>query len=181
MHLLLNGAPHWKAIYAFGPMDSIMTKLRRAKQEIKERAEVEEVLRAAHVGRLGTCVEGEPYIVPLSFVYDDGRIWFHGALEGKKMEQIAENPQVCFEVDESVLVPGGDSCGYSFNYRSVVINGVARIIQNPEGRLKALISLGEKYAPGKGNELTSERLATFKSLAVVEIEIEEMTGKKNPA
>ena len=91
-----------------------MTKLRRAKQEIKERAEVEEVLRAAHVGRLGTCVEGEPYIVPLSFVYDDGRILFHGALEGKKMEQIAENPRVCFEVDESVLVPGGTGASSAY-------------------------------------------------------------------
>ncbi len=158
-----------------------MTQLNRAKQEIKERAKVEEALRAAHVGRLGTCVEGEPYIVPLSFVYDDGRILFHGALKGKKMEQIAENPRVCFEVDESVLVPGGNSCEYSFNYRSVVINGVARIIHDPERKLKALTSLGEKYAPGKGNELTSERLATFKNLAIVEIEIEEMTGKKNPA
>jgi nitroimidazol reductase NimA-like FMN-containing flavoprotein (pyridoxamine 5'-phosphate oxidase superfamily) len=158
-----------------------MTKLRRAKQEIKARAEIEEVLKVAHVGRLGTCVEGEPYIVPLSFVYDDGRIVFHGALMGKKMDQIAENPKVCFEVDESVLVSGGNSCEYSFNYRSVVINGVARIIQNPERRLNALISLGEKYAPGKGNELTSERFATFKNLAVVEIEIVEMTGKKNPA
>ena len=79
-----------------------MTGLRRKDKEIKDRAEIEEVLREAQVGRLGTSVDGQPYVVPLSFAYHDGNIIFHGAREGKKMEDIARNPRVCFEVDTGV-------------------------------------------------------------------------------
>lgn len=157
-----------------------MTKLRRAEKEIKDRSEVEEILRTAIVGRLGTCLDGEPYVVPLSFAYDGGRIVFHGPLEGKKMTDIAGNSRVCFEVDEYEIMPGRTSCEYSFKYRSVVANGVARIIQDPERRLEGLKLVVEKYAPGKSDEITPERLASFRNLAVVEIEIKEMTGKTSP-
>jgi nitroimidazol reductase NimA-like FMN-containing flavoprotein (pyridoxamine 5'-phosphate oxidase superfamily) len=157
-----------------------MTKLRRAEKEIKDRSEVEEIFRTAYVGRLGTCLDGEPYVIPLSFAYDGGRIVFHGPSEGKKMTDIAGNPRVCFEVDEYELMPGGTSCEYSFKYRSVVANGVAKVVQDPERRLEWLRFLVEKYAPGRGDEITPERLASSRNLTVVEIEIEEMTGKTSP-
>ena len=155
-------------------------KLRRAEKEIKDRSEVEEILRKALVGRLGTCIDGKPYVVPLSFAYDEDRIIFHGPSEGKKMTDIAGNSRVCFEVDEYELIPGGTSCEYSFKYRSVVANGVARVLQDPERRIEGLKLLVEKYAPGKGDEITPERLAGSRNLTIVEIEVEEITGKTSP-
>jgi nitroimidazol reductase NimA-like FMN-containing flavoprotein (pyridoxamine 5'-phosphate oxidase superfamily) len=157
-----------------------MTKLRRAEKEIKDKSEVDEILRLAYVGRLGTCLDGEPYVVPLSFAYDGCRIIFHGPVEGKKMTVIAGNPRVCFEVDEYELIPGGTSCEYSFRYRSVVAKGIARVVQDPEIRLEGLKLLVEKYAPGKSDEITKERLGSFRNLTIVEIEIKEMTGKTSP-
>lgn len=158
-----------------------MSSLRRADKEITDPTEVEAVLREAAVGRLATCVDGEPYVVPLSYVYNDGKIFFHGAAQGKKMRDLAKNNRVCFEVDISELMHANDPCDYNFRYRSVIANGTARVIQNPEEKLKALRLLIEKYAPGKAGKLTPERLFSFKSLAVVEIKIEEMTGKRSPA
>ena len=94
--------------------------MRRKDKEMGERAEVERMLRGAEVGRLATCVDDEPYVVPLSFVYRDGRIIFHGAAEGRKMENISRNPRVCFEVDEAELIPSDDPCKYNYRYRCVV-------------------------------------------------------------
>lgn len=157
-----------------------MTSLRRADKEIKDPREVEAVLREAEVGRLGTCVDGRPYVVPLSFAYRDGRILFHGAAEGKKMRDIAMNPRVCFEVDVAELLPAENPCNFNFRYRSVIANGTARVIEDEEGRIEDLKLIVEKYAPGMGDRLGVDDVERFKNLAVVEITIDEMVGKKSP-
>ncbi len=73
-----------------------MTELRRKDKEIKDKTEIEAVLREATVGRLGTSRDDVPYVVPISYVYHSGKIIIHGAKQGKKMEDIAANPRVCF-------------------------------------------------------------------------------------
>jgi nitroimidazol reductase NimA-like FMN-containing flavoprotein (pyridoxamine 5'-phosphate oxidase superfamily) len=153
--------------------------LRRKDKEMGDRVEVERLLTGAEVGRLATCVDDEPYVVPLSFVYRDGRIIVHGAAGGRKMENISRNPRVCFEVDEAELMPSDDPCKYNYRYRSVVASGRARVLEEPGARLEALRLLVEKYAPGKGGMLTTERLRGSR-LAVVEIEVDEMAGKRSP-
>jgi nitroimidazol reductase NimA-like FMN-containing flavoprotein (pyridoxamine 5'-phosphate oxidase superfamily) len=153
--------------------------MRRKDKEMGDKAEVEEMLMGAEVGRLATCVNDEPYVVPLSFVYRDGRIIVHGAAEGRRMENIARNPRVCFEVDEAELMPSDDPCKYNYRYRSVVASGRAMVIEDPGARLEALRLLVEKYAPGKGGMLTPERLRGSR-LALVEIEVYEMVGKRSP-
>lgn len=158
-----------------------MIGLRRTDKGIKKRGEVEEVLKGAEVGRLGTCVDGEPYVVPLSFVYHQGKILFHGARLGKKMENISRNPRVCFEVDTGEVIPADDPCNFNFNYRSVIANGTARILNDPGEMVEALRLLVEKYAPGMGGSLTVDKVQSFKNLTVVEITIEDMVGKKSPA
>lgn len=158
-----------------------MTSLRRADKEIKDPREVEAVLKEAEVGRLGTCVDGRPYVVPLSFAYRDGRILFHGAAEGKKMTDITRNPRVCFEVDVAELLPSENPCNFNFRYRSVIANGTARVIEDEEERIEDLKLIVEKYAPGMGDRLGVDDMERFKNLAVVEITIDEMVGKKSPA
>ncbi|MBI4006989.1 MAG: pyridoxamine 5'-phosphate oxidase family protein, partial [Planctomycetes bacterium] len=62
-----------------------MGKLRRQDKEITDKAEIEEILALAKVGRLGTCLDSIPYIIPVNFVYDGGKIFFHSAHEGRKV------------------------------------------------------------------------------------------------
>ena len=81
-----------------------MNVMHRPEKEIRDRGEIEAVLREAEVGRLGTCSGGEPYVVPLQFAYHDGRVVFHCARRGKKLENIARNPRVCFEVDSGEVI-----------------------------------------------------------------------------
>jgi nitroimidazol reductase NimA-like FMN-containing flavoprotein (pyridoxamine 5'-phosphate oxidase superfamily) len=158
-----------------------MSGMRRKEKEIAEKAVVEELLRETEVGRLATCIGEEPYVVPVNFAYYDGRIIVHGSREGRKMANIVANPRVCFEVDQSEKVEGERPCDYAFRYMSVVVQGRARVVEGDEARLAALRRLTDKYAPGKGRMLTMEDLKKYVNLAVVEVTVDSMTGKRSPA
>ena len=157
-----------------------MPGMRRKEKEITERTVIEEVLREQEVGRLATSVGDQPYVVPINYVYNDGKIIFHSHKDGTKMANIAKNPRVCFEVDSGEILRAEKSCDYSWRYMSVIVKGNVKIITDPATRLVALRRISEKYAPGKGKTLTADELAKNPQLVLAEIVIEEMTGKKSP-
>jgi hypothetical protein len=153
----------------------------RPEKEIKDRDEMELLLKTAKIGRLGTCVDGEPYVVPLSFAYHDDRIVFHCARKGKKLDNIARNPRVCFEVDTGEVVPAEEPCAFSVRYKSVIAYGAARVYTDSAKVVEALRLIVDKYAAKDlGSQITEETVLRYKNLAVVEITIDEMTGKKSP-
>ncbi len=156
----------------------IMTELRRKEKEITDKIEIEKILKCTYVGRLGTSRENIPYVVPVSFVYYNGKIIFHGAGKGMKMDNIKSNPKVCFEVDTSEIIISDNPCNYSFKYTSVIANGTANILEDPKEKLRELRRLTEKYAPGKGKMIEEENLKD--NLNVVKITIHNMKGKKSP-
>ena len=77
--------------------------MRRAEKEMKDRAAVEALLGACAVGRLGTVgPDGWPMVKPLNFAYDRGRIYFHTAKQGEKVDHIRADGRVCFAADHPV-------------------------------------------------------------------------------
>jgi nitroimidazol reductase NimA-like FMN-containing flavoprotein (pyridoxamine 5'-phosphate oxidase superfamily) len=157
-----------------------MSTMRRRDKEITEKVVIEEVLRENQVGRLGTAVDGEPYVVPMNYAYLSGRILMHTHRDGKKVYDIKRNPRVCFEVDSGEMVEGDDPCGYSWEYRSVIAHGDARIVEDPEEKLRALRVISDKYAFGKGQRLDQAKVDRFSDLVIIEVTIRDMTGKRSP-
>ena len=154
--------------------------MRRQEREMKTRKHAEEVLNRAQVGRLATVSrDGTPMIKPLNFLYRNGRIYFHSAVEGEKMDHLAFSPRVCFEVEEALgYVPASDSpCVASFLFRSVILEGRARILEDPEEKIEILNELTEKYQPGARLRPLSKQMV--QGVAVVEIVAEKITGKEN--
>lgn len=153
-------------------------EMRAKERMIEDRKEVEEILTNASVGRLGMSLRDRPYIVPLDFVYHQGKIYFHSALEGRKISYLEGNNEVCFEVDESEIVPNVTPCEFTRRYRSVIAFGKVRFIQDPREKRAILNALVKKYDTGKiaVNPISEENLA---NLAVGEITLETVTGKRN--
>jgi len=154
--------------------------MRRAKKEIHDMAIIDNLLNTCPVGRLGTIgKDGYPRIKPLNFVYLNGKIYFHSAREGEKIDDIIRDSRVVFEIDEPIGYVKSDTnpCSAKYLYRSVMIKGRAAIVNDDEERLLALRSLLEKYQPEGGyGEFLPEKL---KITAVVCIDIEEITGKED--
>jgi nitroimidazol reductase NimA-like FMN-containing flavoprotein (pyridoxamine 5'-phosphate oxidase superfamily) len=114
-----------------------MRKVTRMPVEEMTQEEIEQFLACARVGRLGLSVGGTSYIVPLGYVYVDGRIFFHTCSKGFKMQALRENPLVCFEVDEAL--------SDASMYKSVIASGKAEILKDEEKMVPYLQRLIDKY------------------------------------
>ena len=149
--------------------------MRRAEREIKDRKGIEEIVRRATVCRLGLCDGHMPYVVPLSFGYEDNCLYFHSAAEGRKIEIIKDNPNVCFEVDLAEEYVGADvPCDWAVKYRSVIGFGTAQLLEGVEEKRRALdVILAHysdreyEYPPG-----------ALDKVVVIRVDVESMTGKQ---
>ena len=150
--------------------------MRRSEKEITDKAEVEEIIRQSLVCRLAL-VDGErPYIVPLCFGYQDNTLYFHSAKEGKKLELLKTNPNVCFEFDtDTELQKGKKACDWGMAYRSVIGFGDATLVKAIEDKRHALDIIMRQYAEGTFNYTD----AVLKSTAVIKVDIRAMTGKRS--
>jgi nitroimidazol reductase NimA-like FMN-containing flavoprotein (pyridoxamine 5'-phosphate oxidase superfamily) len=155
--------------------------MRVAKKEIKDRSVVEDILAKCPVGRLGTTEEdGWPMVKPLNFAYRDGKIYFHSAREGEKIDHINRDSRVCFEVDLPINYVKGtpeNPCKADYLYQSVICKGRARLVSDESERKAALAALMKKYQPegGYGGFLEDKLAIT----AVIRIVVETMTGKQD--
>ena len=154
--------------------------MRQSKKEIHDQRIIVSLLETCHVGRLGTITAaGYPMVKPLNFAYDDGKIYFHSAKKGEKIDDILRDNRVCFEVDLPVALVKSDEnpCRAEYLYRSVIMLGQAHIVEDASERVRALKSLMKKYQPEGGyGEFLEEKLMIT---SIVRIDIEEMTGKED--
>lgn len=117
--------------------------------------------------------DGYPYAVPLSYVYEDSKIYFHCAKSGHKMEAILNNDKVSFcIIAQDQIIPEE----YTTYYRSVIVFGKARLLENEEKR-HAVEVLAKKYSPEDEAGRAKEIEESFNRVVMVEIAIEHMTGK----
>jgi hypothetical protein len=143
-------------------------------------SDAREFLAGKAEGRLATCdATGQPYITPLNYFYRDGKIYFHSKLTGRKLDNITENNRVCFEVSETVklTVTNDRPCACSTRYASVLAFGAARVIDDDAEKAALLNLLVERYAAGEPFQPVEQSHAA--DCAVVEIRIDEISGKRN--
>ncbi len=150
--------------------------MRRKDKEISDIAVIDDILSKATVCRLGLCDGGWPYVVPLCFGYEDNALYFHCAMEGKKLEMLRKNENVCFEVDiERELIKGEAACEWGMKYKSVIGFGKAVFVEDAESKRKALDIIMQNYSEG-AFEYSEEAV---KKTVVIKVEIESMTGKQS--
>ncbi len=116
--------------------------MRRKEKQITDKKQMEQILEQAQVCRLAMVDKGHPYVVPLNFGYRNGSLYFHSALEGRKINVLNVNAQVCFEVDELVKMnKAAQACDWGVSFRSVIGTGTARMLETPaEKRLAWILS-----------------------------------------
>ena len=150
--------------------------MRRQEREIRDEAEIQEILEKGFVCRLGLYDGQYPYVVPLNYGYRNGSMYFHCAREGKKTDILKKNGRVCIEVDIDFRVVRGETpCRWTAKYRSVIGFGRARIIDD-EREKKAGLDVIMAHYGGQGGEYDEKSL---QRTCVIEVVIENMTGKQS--
>ena len=150
--------------------------MRRKDKAISDAAGIDAIIEKATVCRLGMVDGDTPYIIPLSFGYQDHALYFHGALRGRKMDLIKKNPNVCVEFDINVEALSDDeACDWSMRFQSVIAFGIAAFIDDLEEKRQALSVIMAHY---------SDKVFAFpekmvKATAVVKVDIQRITGKQS--
>ncbi|MBP7031724.1 MAG: pyridoxamine 5'-phosphate oxidase family protein [Chloroflexi bacterium] len=148
--------------------------MRRKAQQLSE-AEALDILEKGSSGVLAAAGDEDyPYAVPLSYAYCEGRLYFHVARSGHKLDAIARNDKVSFCVIQKDEVVPAEFTTY---YRSVVVFGRARILTDEAEKRRALRLLVQKYSPGFLAEGESEITRAWERFHALELRIENMTGK----
>jgi nitroimidazol reductase NimA-like FMN-containing flavoprotein (pyridoxamine 5'-phosphate oxidase superfamily) len=151
--------------------------LRRKDKEIRDKNEIELIINKANVCRIALSDNNMPYVVPVNFGYRDKCFYVHSATEGKKIEIIKKNNNVCFELDIGhQILQGNSTCSTTMKYFSVIGYGKAYIIDDFEEKTKALKIIVDHYIPDTTHKYPEKLL---KKLVIIKIEINKMTGKKS--
>ena len=154
--------------------------MRHPERQIKDPETIRAMLIRSEVGRMATVNKrGFPLVKPVNFLYLDGKIYIHSSKKGEKVQDIRRGSPVCFEIDEPIAyrAAGEMGCKAGYYYRSIIIRGKASFVKDRVEKLKILETMLEKYQPeGNGRRFEEEVL---RKTAVIEIQIDEITGKEN--
>ncbi|MEE9379606.1 MAG: pyridoxamine 5'-phosphate oxidase family protein [Candidatus Lokiarchaeia archaeon] len=155
--------------------------MRRNEKEISNKDELIGILKNGKYTIISLCKDNEPYIITLSYGYDESRhaLYFHCAKEGQKIDFIKANPFICGTVIEDNGYEEG--CGQAF--RSVVFRGRMEIVETLEEKKKGLEILINHLEidpnPTKIKFLKKEN--TYETLGMLRLDITDISGKEEKA
>ena len=153
----------------------VFREMRRKKQVLSQK-EVEGILHKGTSGVLALLGDNDyPYAVPISYVYDNGKVYFHSAKSGHKIDAIQKAAKASFcVIDEDLVVPEE----YTTYFRSVIAFGRIQIIENDSEKRAAIEKLAIKYAPEDTAASRDDAISReWKPLCMLEMTIDHVTGK----
>src|SRR5882672_4332108 len=142
-----------------------------------------ETLARGFCGRLATVgADGYPYCVPLLYVWMDGEVYLHNTrARGHLRENVDREPRVCFEVDEpgEVFAYGRFECDSTVAYRSVIVFGKIRVVEDAETKRRFCEGLMAKYAQQDWDR-PKGFFPRIDLITVYAVTVERMSGKETP-
>src|SRR6056297_506371 len=152
--------------------------MKKVNQEIKDKAELEEILSNSEICRLGFMDKNSPYILPFNYGYQDNCIYIHCANKGKKIDLIKQNNYVCIEIEQSARIEKyKKACKWTTSYRSLIGYGFVKIITDEEQKRKAMDIIMKHNGASASHDLNYEN-NKIASMSILKVEITEMTGKQ---
>jgi len=151
--------------------------MQKSRQEIKDNKIIGEILGSSEICRLAFMDGNRPYILPFNYGYRDNCIFIHCAREGRKIELLKENNQVCFEVEQHAEIIHSDkACRWTTRYRSVVGYGYVDIVDDFEEKCRGLDVImkhnGARHKPDYEKKNVDNML-------LLRLNITEISGKQS--
>ena len=150
-------------------------QMRRKRQQLTQEESIA-ILQKATAGTLALLGDdGYPYAVPISYVYNEGKLYFHSALNGHKVDAIRKYDKASFCVIEKDDVQPEK---YTTFFRSVIAFGRIHIVEDEKEKLEIIRMLGNRYNPTQDDALQKEIESGLSRLLAIRFDIEHLTGKE---
>ena len=150
---------------------------------VEDRAELHRLLDEALVAHLGVVVGEHPVVLPVAFAIDlagpdaGGSLYVHGSVAAGWLRQAGAST-VCVTVTElDGLVAGRSSFHHSMNYRSAVVIGAARVVEDDAERARALDLIVDHMIPGRAATLRAHSRKELAATAVLAVPLLEASMK----
>ena len=150
--------------------------MRRSDKEITDPKAIEDIILKSKVCKLAVCDGNQPYIVPLCFGFKDNTLFFHSAPQGKKIDMLKKNPNVCFEFEiYTQVIKSAMACKWGMKYKSVIGYGTAEFITDKDQKQQAFDIIMKQYT----DESFSYEETLLNAAVIIKVEIQSLTGKQS--
>lgn len=154
--------------------------MRKKNKEVTDISEIDSIINSSDVCRVAFAYRNIPYIVTMNYGYcgwNEKKIYFHCASEGRKVDMIRKNNYVCFEMDcDHRIKEGEQACDFSMRYRSIVGYGYLSIVQDQMERIYGLNQIMFHYT---GKRKFTFRPDSFRKTTILRLDIKEVSGKES--
>jgi nitroimidazol reductase NimA-like FMN-containing flavoprotein (pyridoxamine 5'-phosphate oxidase superfamily) len=150
--------------------------MRRNDKEITDTEVIDDIINRSAVCRMALSETNRPYLVPVCFGYRNRTLYVHSAREGKKIDILRKNNNICVEFDvDHELVKTDRACAWGMKYRSVICFGTASFVDDDCQKREALDVIMAHYSSGSFAYIDKE----LADMIIIKIEIESITGKQS--
>ncbi len=143
-----------------------------------DREAVHAVLDAGTICHVGISVEGQPFVIPTLYARIGEQVVLHGAKASRLLKVVQEGGPVCITVTVlDGLVLARSVFHHSMNYRSALVFGRGRLVEEKAAKLAALKAVSDQLLPGRWEDARQPTEKELKATSVVAVEIEEASVK----
>jgi nitroimidazol reductase NimA-like FMN-containing flavoprotein (pyridoxamine 5'-phosphate oxidase superfamily) len=152
--------------------------VREPQRAVYERDAINQILDEAFLCHVGFAVEGQPYVIPTSYGRDGDTLYIHGSAASRMLRNLDKGVSVCITVTLlDGLVLARSVFNHSMNYRSVVVLGIATLVDDPAEKLAALRALSEHIILHRWDDARQPNEKELKATSVLRLPITEFSAK----
>jgi nitroimidazol reductase NimA-like FMN-containing flavoprotein (pyridoxamine 5'-phosphate oxidase superfamily) len=161
----------------FTPTERTQVK-RLPKRGKYDRETVYSILDAGFVCHVGFCVDGQPYVIPTNYGRSGDTVYLHGSAASRMLRTLSQGVPVSVTVTHvDGLVLARSAFHHSVNYRSVVILGTARLVEDPAEKMEALRIFTDHVMKGRWDDVRQPTEQELKATTVLALPLEEVSAK----
>jgi uncharacterized protein len=143
-----------------------------------DRETVNQILDTAFVCHVGFSVDGQPYVIPTNYGRAGDILYLHGSAASRMLKTLSAGVPVCVTVTHvDGLVLARSAFHHSVNYRSVVILGTARLVDDPAEKMEALRIFTDHVMKGRWDDVRQPSEQELKATTVLALPLEEVSAK----
>jgi nitroimidazol reductase NimA-like FMN-containing flavoprotein (pyridoxamine 5'-phosphate oxidase superfamily) len=160
------------------PVDGVNRVKRRPDRGFYDHATVHQLLDAAALCHVSYVVDGFPYCTPTLFWREGRRLYWHGSNSSRMLRNLSDGEPTCLTVTHlDALVLARCGFNHSADYRSVMVFGHARRVDDPQEKRRALVMMVDRFFPGRTAQLRASTTQESSATSVIMMDIERASAK----